>query len=157
MDELKLANNDIELIAHPAHGADVHAIVDVASGIDVLLKTPWEPSGVPALGGRRAEWQADYRGGWQVLLPNGGDECERDGTTWGFHGEASTVPWTVTASGPTSAEMTVTLQTAPLRVRRTLTLQGRTVRLDERVENTSNVDAEMLCLLWGRRVNSWTM
>lgn len=144
MDELKLATDDVELTVHPAHGGDLHAIVDRASGVDVLFKAHWEPSEIPALGGDRTEWQDDYRGGWQLLLPNGGDESERNGTMWGFHGEASTVPWAVTAASATSAEMTVTLQTAPLRVHRTLTLRGPTVRVSERVENMSDADAEVM-------------
>ncbi len=40
-------------------------------------------------------WIEAYPGGWQLLLPNGGDECTEQGVTWGFHGEAALVPWTV--------------------------------------------------------------
>lgn len=133
--ELVLQNDDVSLVVLPGHGGDLHSLTHRASGVDVLYKPGWPPSGVTAIGGARADWLADYRGGWQVLLPNGGDRCERGGQAWGFHGEASTVPWAVDTADDTRAELTVQLTSAPLRVRRTLTLDGPTLRLAEVVEN----------------------
>lgn len=144
MSELTLLTDEITLVALPGHGGDLHSLTHTGTGVDVLFKPQWTPSGTPALGGARPEWLADYRGGWQVLLPNAGDECERDGHVWGFHGEASTVPWTVESIDASRAELSVRLNTAPLEVHRVLTLSGATVRLDETVSNLSDHDTEVM-------------
>lgn len=144
MHVLSLSTDDIELLILPEHGGDLHSLIHRSTGIDVLFKPHWQPSGISALGGDRAEWLADYRGGWQVLLPNAGDECRRDGRIWGFHGEASTVPWTVEHSGPASAELTVRLDTAPLHVRRHVALSGSTVSVTEDVANVGSIDVEAM-------------
>jgi galactose mutarotase-like enzyme len=144
MTEISLTTEDLELVIHPEHGGDLHSLTGRPSGVDVLFKPGWPPSGQSALGGTRTEWVADYRGGWQVLLPNAGDECERDGQTWGFHGEASTVPWTVEQAESTSATLSVRLRTAPLHLQRRVTVVDATVRIDEIVTNTGSTDAEVM-------------
>lgn len=144
MNDLVLETNDVRLVILPDHGCDLHSMVHRSSDVDVLFKPHWSPSGRRALGGDRAEWIADYRGGWQVLVPNAGDACVRDGQTWGFHGEASTVPWTVERADPTGAVTSVELRTAPLRVERTISVDGPRVGLHEVVHNTSSSEAEVM-------------
>ena len=65
-------------------------------------------------------WIEAYAGGWQLLLPNGGDECTERDVTWGFHGEAALVPWTVLERVGSSATLETSLFTAPLHILRRL-------------------------------------
>lgn len=144
MTELTLATDQAVLVILPDHGGDLHSLTHRGTGVDVLYKPHWTPSGTPALGKGRAEWLADYRGGWQVLLPNAGDQCERHGRLWGFHGEASTVPWQVEAADPAHATMSINLNTAPLRVRRLLRLTSSTLRVDETITNLTDDTVEVM-------------
>jgi hypothetical protein len=126
----------------PSKGFDIHELVDRASGVDVLFKTPWgwrEPSQLPPLGTRRADWLARYPGGWQVLIPTAGDDTIADGSPEGFHGEAAIVPWVLGEVTATSAAASVELVSAPLRLERTVTLEGATLTVVERVSNLSPV------------------
>lgn len=136
-----LASDDLEISMLPACGADIYSITDVATGVDVLFKTPWgwrDPALLPPLGSSQADWLARYAGGWQVLLPHAGPERRRDGVLHGFHGEAAIVPWQVTQASPTSAVLTVDLFTAPLTVTRYITLNGSSCAIRETVLNHSD-------------------
>jgi hypothetical protein len=89
-------------------------------------------------------WIEAYPGGWQLLLPNGGDECTERGVTWGFHGEAALVPWTVLDLTGSTATLETSLFTAPLQVRRQLTLDGPVLRVHEVVTNGSEQEMEVM-------------
>ena len=77
-------------------------------------------------------------------LPNDGDECVGQGVTWGYHGEAALVPWTVTGTGGTWATLETRLFTVPLRIEREFTLDGPVLRLAETVTNESPADLEVM-------------
>ena len=75
--------------------------------------------------------------------------------TWGFHGEACLLPWTITASSavggggtePTGrpwVELSVRLQRAPVRLNRRLSLSGSVLTLTESVTNTSPDPLEIM-------------
>ena len=119
-----LSNSQIEVTVLPDKGADIYSLVHRGTGVDVLFKSPW---GVRAPGPwlRAAttmeRWIEAYPGGWQLLLPNGGDECTERGVTWGYHGEAALVPWTVLDRTGSTAMLETALFSAPLHVRRQLT------------------------------------
>lgn len=138
---LALRSAEVEVVLLPDKGCDIYSWTDRASGVDVLFKTPWglPPLAPVATGDSHAAWQERYPGGWQVLCPNGGAESEAPGggVRWGFHGEASLVPWEVVAEGPDWVELTVRLHRAPLRLRRRITLSGRLLTVDESVTNSS--------------------
>jgi hypothetical protein len=64
----------------PDKGADGYSIVDSASGIDVLFKTPWglrEQVSVVGSGDSQQEWLARHPVGWQHLVPNSGAAGKR--------------------------------------------------------------------------------
>jgi hypothetical protein len=142
---LSLANDHVEVKFWPEKGADILSFVHRRTGTDVLFKSPWGPRAPGLWGpsaGSQARWLEGYAGGWQVLLPNGGDECTEQGATWGFHGEAALAPWQVlehSPQGPARATLEVQLFTAPLDVVRVLSLDGPVLRLQERVTNRSPV------------------
>ena len=144
---LILRNNDLQVTILPAKGADIYALADRRTGVDVLFKSPWgtrSPGPWPRAATSMERWVEAYPGGWQVLLPNGGDECVEQGVTWGYHGEAALVPWEVTGTGDTWATLETRLFTVPLRIEREFTLDGPVLRLAETVTNESAADLEVM-------------
>ncbi|TDE96064.1 aldose 1-epimerase [Occultella glacieicola] len=133
-----------ELTVLPEKGCDLVSFVDARTGVDVLFRAPW---GIPprATGAWNAvdepQWLERYPGGWQVLCPNGGAASPAPGGgTWGFHGEASRIPWQVTGTGTDGDTAWLRAQTrltaAPLRLDRTIRLTGAAVAITETLENT---------------------
>ena len=144
---LTLGNAQIEVTILPDKGADVYSLVHRATGTDVLLKSPWgvrAPGLWPRATTTMERWIEGYPGGWQLLLPNGGDECIEQDATWGFHGEAALVPWTVLDQTGSTATLETTLFLAPLHVRRELSLDGPVLRLREVVTNLSGESLEVM-------------
>jgi hypothetical protein len=144
---LTLSSQLAEVTVLPEKGADVLSFVDRRSGVDVLFKTPWggrAPGPWARRGTSEERWMEAYAGGWQLLLPNGGDECVERGATWGFHGEAALLPWQVLSATRSSAALETSLFLAPLRVRRHFSLQGRLLRIEETVSNESQEEIEVM-------------
>ena len=144
---LTIGNAELEVTLLVDKGADIYSIVHRRSGVDVLFKSPW---GLRAAGpwGRAVtsmeRWLECYGGGWQVLLPNGGDECTEGGATWGFHGEAALVPWKLLDYGPSAAMLEAELFFVPLHLSREIWLEGPVLRLREVVANTSPHPVEFM-------------
>lgn len=144
---LVLGNQHIEVTVLADKGADIYSLVHRRTGVDVLFKAPWgarAPGLWPRTGTSMARWLEAYAGGWQLLLPNGGDECTERGATWGFHGEAALVPWRVLRHDPTVAELETVLFSAPLKVFREMSVDGPVFRLREVVTNTSDQEVEFM-------------
>lgn len=131
---LRSAQLTVDLL--PDRGADVHAVVDRATGIDVLFKTPWgRRESVPPGASSEVGWLARYSGGWQQLLPNAGPARMQDGVELGYHGEAAVVPWTVLEAAPNRARLAVDLFTSPLRLERTVRVDGGRLSIRDVVRN----------------------
>ena len=142
-----LADERIRVTLLPDRGADIHAVEDLRTGVDVLWKTPWglsrrgdrdHPKGSPEA------WLETYAGGWQVLLPSGGGPSSHRGVDHSYHGEACSLPWTATistaADGGEQVELRVRLEDSPLLVERVVSLvpdRGE-VGVTERVTNESD-------------------
>lgn len=144
---LDLRNEQVEVTVLPDKGADIYSLVHRASGVDVLWKAPWGarvPGPWPRVATSMGRWLEAYAGGWQLLLPNGGDECTERGALWGFHGEAALVPWDVLDHTSSTASLETTLFSVPLHVRRELSLDGPVLRLREVVTNTSEEPLEVM-------------
>jgi Domain of unknown function (DUF4432) len=143
--EVVLSSSVLQVTVLPAKGADLLSVVDLATGVDVLFKTPWQPSHPGgAAWDSQSRWLAQYRGGWQVLCPNAGPARLVDGAVRGFHGEAAIVPWEVLERTPASVTCAVTLFTGPFRLERTVRVEGRTVVVYERVENLAQEPHELI-------------
>jgi hypothetical protein len=144
---LEIASDALAVTVLPQKGCDVVEAIDRASGIDVLMRAPWGFGRPPVTATTSAErWIESYPGGWQVLLPNGGDEADEHGVAWGFHGEAGTIPWQVDAHDAASARLSTSLITAPLTLERELGVSGRTFTLVERVTNAAQAPIDVM---WG--------
>lgn len=137
---LRLETDELAVELLPDNGADIVGLIDRRTAINLLWRTPWgwrDPGQLPPMADSQADWLARYPGGWQQLLPNAGPARQQDGLMLGYHGEAAIVPWTVQELTTASAVLTVDLMTAPLRMRREVTLSGSTVTLRDTVTNLS--------------------
>jgi Domain of unknown function (DUF4432) len=148
-----LADDRIRVTLLPDRGADIHAVEDLRTGVDVLWKTPWglrrRGVGSPTKGSAEA-WLDTYAGGWQVLLPSGGGPSSHRGVHHSYHGEACSLPWAATiatgADGGDQVELRVRLADSPLLVERVVSLvPGRgEVVVSERVTNESDRPLEYM-------------
>jgi hypothetical protein len=142
-----IRNEFIEVVILVNKGADIYSLIDRRSGIDVLFKSPWgarQPGAWSETSTSIERWISAYAGGWQLLLPNGGDECVEQGVTWGFHGEAAMIPWTVVEQSDDALTLEASLITSPLRVRRELRLSGSVLSVHEVVTNESSQEVEVM-------------
>jgi hypothetical protein len=155
---LTLGNQSLSVTLLPEKGADVYSLVYRPRKTDVLWKSPWglkKPgTGIVSSGAStEAAWLEHYEGGWQVIFPNGGDECRYKGAVLNFHGEASVLPWDYevlrNSSSSVSVRFTVQLYRSPFRVRRTVTVERSlaALLLHEVIENPAEED---LHFMWGQ-------
>ena len=148
-----LADDRIRVTLLPDRGADIHAVEDLRTGVDVLWKTPWglgrRGADSPREGSAEA-WLDTYAGGWQVLIPSGGGPSSHRGVHHSYHGEACSLPWAATiataADGGDHVELRVRLTDSPLLVERVVSLvPGRgEVVVAERVTNESDRPLEYM-------------
>ena len=144
---VELFSSELTVTLLPEKGCDVLELVHRASGVDVLLKTPWSPGRPPIHApGSLEAWLESYPGGWQLILPNGGDANVEHGVEWGFHGDAALVPWEIEELGPSRMVCSTTLVTAPLDLRRVVLVDGSVLRIEEEVRNGSEQPLEVM---WG--------
>ncbi|MHA7984411.1 hypothetical protein ACX9R5_01280 [Rathayibacter sp. CAU 1779] len=121
-------------------GARIGSIVDRRTSTEFLLVTPWADEvwdPVPLSQGSSVEWHRRYPGGWHTLVPHSGDERTVGGMEHPFHGEASWRTWRLVDADPSSCTHEVVLRTVPLRVRRSVRIDGGTVRVTQTVTNLS--------------------
>jgi hypothetical protein len=133
----------------PGKGGDILGLRWLDGDIDVLWRSPWglRARGSAGTAGPSAanliEW---YPGGWQTMLPNGGDEVSAYGTTWGMHGEAWLAPFDATVV-PGGVDLTTRLVRSPLRVDRRIRLAGGRLSVEETVTNLGTVPIDGV---WGQ-------
>lgn len=141
---VRLQNELIEVTVLSDKGADIYELTYRPRAIDVLWKSPWGlPSPAVTLRATASEvaWVDAYPGGWQVILPNGGDACTVDGVELGFHGEAALAAWDhrilQADDEGCRVQFTTRLRRTPFRITRTMALQpGQPVlQIHERVTN----------------------
>jgi len=142
-----LENGILSVAVLPEKGADIVALVDLASGVDVLFKAPGGlgPRGEP-------EFLDNYEGGWQELFPSAGDASSYRGEAIPFHGEVATLPWEFRVERQDDDEVAVRFSVdcrrTPFRLERVMGLArgSPTLVLDERATNLSGSGAH---LVWG--------
>ena len=145
--DIELANTHLAVRLRPSKGADVAAIRHLASGGDILWQTPW-PEGRASAAvhrpGSPLSWIERCGGGWQLVLPNGGDECSFDGVEHHYHGDAALLPWDVEEADATHALMTVRLLTLPLAVARRYDLDGDLLSVRTDVTNEGPIPVRLM-------------
>ncbi|QHO70385.1 hypothetical protein BHD05_12710 [Marisediminicola antarctica] len=145
-DEVVLSNGSITACLDPGRGADILELTHAASGIDVFFSTPWRERADSIRAGAVAPvgtdstsiWMEQYRGGWQIICPNPGAPRVIGGAEVGFHGETSTAPWRVTSRSSANVALESELFTIPLRVRRSVALDGARITVSDELQNLSN-------------------
>ena len=152
---VRMANDVISVDILPDKGADIYSLVHRPSNIDVMLKLP---AGLRAPGqgmlssNSQTAWLEMYEGGWQEILPNGGDPCHYKGVELNFHGESTTLPWHYAiiknSADEVIVDFSVQLYRSPLHITRRMSLAAGsdTLKLDERVTNQAG---EPIDLMWG--------
>lgn len=152
---LHVTSDALEVVVLPDKGADIYAITDLETGVDVLFKTPWglqPPTSPPRAGSDGMAFLENYEGGWQELFPNTNDPARYRGTILPFHGEVATLPWSwsVVSSDPgeIAVRLAVECRLTPFRLERTMRVRDgeRRLLLDERVTNLSDESAKFC---WG--------
>lgn len=139
-----LSSDELRIEIDPGRGADLLSLVELRTGAEVLFSTPWRRradlirAGAVAAGSLDSEqsWLEQYRGGWQTLCPNAGLPRKYRGAVFGFHGEASVIPWTLVAATVSTARLTTELFTVPLTIDRYLNLTGGSLQIVDEIFNT---------------------
>ena len=142
---LTLRSDRLAVDLEPGRGGTIRQITLLAGSQRLLYEAGWEPqvaASASSLSGE--EWTAQYVGGWQTLVPNGGDECVVDGVRHGWHGESSVAAWTVLDADSVSCRMECVLTTAPLRVERVIRVLGDRVLLCHTVTNIGAADCTFM-------------
>lgn len=95
----------------------------------------------------RHDWLSEYRGGWQLLVPNAGSECEVDGVNHPFHGEWSRTQVSIVECSDTLLRMRAGTR-LPIVVEREISLESNPLRLKltTTVQNSSD---EATSFVWG--------
>ena len=134
-----LRGERLEVVVLPERGAEIHALRDRESGLDVLFHAPWgiQPPGAEPRGGSDGHGFLErYAGGWQELFPSAGDPTIHRGAEIPFHGEVALLPWDVEAEGE-ELVCRVRCERTPFALERRMRLEGDALVLDETVFNRS--------------------
>lgn len=143
-----LRSEALAVAVTPGKGGDIASIRHLPTGREVLWQSPWDarPAGVALPGSDPVEaWLQAYDGGWQLLVPNGGDACVHQGVRHTFHGEAALAPWRWSVAGE-ALELALAFYTLPLAMTRRLTLDGDLLIIEESLLNDGATPVE---LVWG--------
>lgn len=121
-----IRNNFITVVVDPRNGGTIqHIGRDSNPKNNVLAWYEWRtPEALPleySEGQSATHWLSRYRGGWQFLTPNAGDECVFNGVRHSFHGESSYLPWRVLSNNGVSLVLEIVVLNT-LRVVRELTI-----------------------------------
>jgi hypothetical protein len=145
---ITLAGEELEVVVLPERGAEIYALVDLRSEMDLLFHAPWglsPPGAPPAEGSDGHVFLERYAGGWQELFPSVNGPSRYGGETIPFHGEVANVPWECfqDADGLTGR---VSCSSTPFDLERRMRLEGNALVLDESVTNRSSEPAHFV---WG--------
>ncbi len=148
---LRLTNDSVSLDVVPALGGTATGLRRVSDGASLLWSTPWglrRPGAWSLPGSSEAQMLDTYPGGWQTLLPNGGDTAVVGGVEWGHDGEAR-LTWLDWEQDGDTITLSGRLVRSPLTLHKRFSLRGDEVVLEETVRN---VGGEALDLMWGSQL-----
>ena len=148
--ELRLENQYITVVVNPINGGTIsHIGNSLDPTTNVLAWYEWdapEPMSV-AYPENESEthWLSRYRGGWQFLTPNAGNECVHEGQRHSCHGESSILPWTIVSKSNDQVTLEVTIFDS-LRVQRILEIDSENAifRVHTQITNTTQVVQEIV-------------
>lgn len=153
-----MSNGLIEVTVLPAKGADIYSFVDLASGIDVLGKTPWglQTPAAPARPGTAGlRFLENYEGAWQELFPNTFAACSSRGQEIPLHGEVAGRPWEVTVIEDDveriAIELHIDCECLPLSLTRRMTMRSNYPELVIE-ETVTNACDDLIYFVWGHHI-----
>ncbi|MGD7787002.1 hypothetical protein ACQCX2_01610 [Propionibacteriaceae bacterium Y1700] len=141
-------NEHLQLTHRPDRGGTITSLRRTSDGLELLWQAPW---GELPIGAARPPATASttatehWSGGWRTLFPNSGRNVTLYGADLGTDGEAYLAPYDCTpGEDGTSVTLTTRLVRMPIRLTRTLALDGPTLRVTETVRNESGQDVEVM-------------
>ena len=147
-----LESDALRVVVLPDKGAEIHRLVDLESGVDVLFHGPWglRPPGAPPLAGSGDDaFMWNYAGGWQELFPSVNAACTYRGHRIPFHGEVATLPWDDDVLADGEVRFTTRCRETPFKLERTLRVEDGSARLE--IESVAtNVGDEPAHFVWGQ-------
>ena len=154
-----LENELLRVVVLIDKGADIYQLVHKPTDVDFLWRTPWgvrDPARfTPTTGSGFGSFFDHYEGGWQTVLPGGGDPSQYGGADMGLHAEASTMPWdcAVIADTPETVSIKCWVRTyrTPFFFEKTLKLNSGSpvLEIDEALVNEGE---EPVDCVWGEHV-----
>ena len=151
-----LENESLRILVAADKGADILEFLHKPDDTECLWQSPaglrpgrFYPSS-PLEAGHFREY---FAGGWYEMLPNGPGPCEHRGARFGYHGEATLLPWSVAVEIDEPECVRVRFSTGltriPLRVAKTLELRRGTpsLTISETIVNEAGQRVEFL---WGQ-------
>jgi galactose mutarotase-like enzyme len=131
---LGLATPELAVQIDPARGGVITSAVARRADVELLFQAPWPAGPLDVADLDEDAWTTAWQGGWNLLFPNAGADCEIGGIRHPFHGAASITPWAVLE---TSAS-TVRLHwegADGLAVQREISVVAGTLRVENAVTN----------------------
>ncbi len=127
-----LENELLRVVVLVDKGADIYQFAHKPTDTDFLWRTPWGVRDtrrfLPTTGSPLGMFIDQYEGGWQTVLPGGGNPSVVGGAELGMHAEVNTMPWDCVIVEDTpdrvSARFSVRTYRTPFFFEKTLTLTG---------------------------------
>lgn len=150
-----LENRALRVTVLADKGADIVELRLKALDLDILWPSPLglrDPRMTRPSSEGLGAFMDLYEGGWQEILPSGGPPSSYAGTSWGQHGETSTIPWDYRVEVDEPDEVAVAFRARliryPLVIHKVLRLRGErsVLEVDERLINEADEPIE---LMWG--------
>ena len=140
---IELRSASLRVVIDTERGGEI-VHVGRPDGPNTLFYEPWttplRASASMSYGNGTLDWLSHYRGGWQVMFPNVGDECTVDGIPHPVHGEVSSAPTEVIRA--TVDELVLRSPTRlPVQLERTIRISADrpVLWIDERIDNDSDL------------------
>lgn len=152
-----LENAFLRCTFSPSHGTEILEFVDKRQDRDWVGYSSSGPgSRVGDLAATpHATFLDGYSGGWQLVVPNGGEPSVYRGAVLGQHAEASSLAWETAILADSADEVvvacTVDLVRMPLTIERRfrLTAEAKLLEVAETVSNASEADLD---IMWGEHL-----
>ena len=143
--ELKLENEYIEVVILPEVGAKILRVVSRETGVDLLWQNPRvQPQRFPI----DSNFDNYWCGGWDDAFPTC-EACSFGGEQYPNLGELRSLEWQIEKVehvGDPMAELSVLGPISPVRVTKRVTISGRSVRVNTRIDNLGTLP---ISFLWG--------
>jgi len=147
---IELQSASLRVVVDTDRGGEI-VHVGPPDGPNVLFYEPWQTpvraGSSMSYGNGTLDWLSHYRGGWQVMFPNAGDECTVDGVPHPVHGEVSSSPAEIIEAS--AEELVLRSPTRlPVHLERSIRLASdrAVLQISERIKNETD---QSFAYAWG--------